>query len=224
MSQKFSAALTNSFWYQKCPAVFKPPKPGNAFGQQGARFFHFAPLLPRPKRNTSYIQSRLPKVRFCSADFRSNMAASDRDILPDTVKPLNYDLSLFNLDFGGSWGYDGLVKIDAHVSPTKEVVLNTKELKITSAHVLTNGKKVASMTGVSEDTTNERAIIALDNELPSGDAVIVIEFKGTMNNTMAGFYRSKYKPAVNPVSFLAFSKTGHIKLMLSVGCWHTEGR
>jgi aminopeptidase N len=130
------------------------------------------------------------------------MAASDRDILPDAIKPLNYDLSLYNLEFGGSWGYDGLVKIDAHVSPTKEVVLNTKELKITAAHVLSNGKKVASMTGVSEDTTNERATITLDNELPSGNAVVAIEFKGTMNSAMAGFYRSKYKPAVTPVSMV----------------------
>jgi hypothetical protein len=206
MSQKFSASLRNSFWYQKCPAVFKLPKPDNAFGQQGARIFYFARSLPRPRRNVLYIQSRLTQVRFCSADFRSNMAASDRDILPDTVKPLNYDLSLFNLEFGGSWGYDGLVKIDAHVSPTKEVVLNTKELEITSAYVLSNGEKVASMTGVSEDTTNERATITLDNELPLGDAVIAIEFKGTMNSTMAGFYRSKYKPTVTPVRFLAFSK------------------
>jgi aminopeptidase N len=129
------------------------------------------------------------------------MAASDRDILPNTIKPLNYDLSLYNLEFGGSWGYDGLVKIQAQVSPTKEVVLNTKELRIISAHVMSNGKKVASMTEVTDDQTNERATINLDNELPSGDAVIAIEFKGTMNDSMAGFYRSKYKPTVTPVSF-----------------------
>lgn len=128
------------------------------------------------------------------------MAASDRDILPDTIKPLNYDLSLYNLEFGGSWGYDGLVKIQARVSPTKEVVLNTKELTITSAHVLSNGKKVASMTEVKGDKANQRATITLDRELPSGDAVIAVEFKGTMNDTMSGFYRSKYKPAVTPVS------------------------
>lgn len=201
MLQRFSLSLRISFWNQKCPAVFALPKPGKPFVQKGTRTFHLDRSPPRRRRNILYSQSSLPKVRFCSADIRSIMAASDRDILPDAIKPLNYDLSLYNLEFGGSWGYDGLVKIDAHVSPTKEVVLNTKELKITSAHVLSNGKKVASMTGVSDDTTNERATITLDNELPSGDAVIAIEFKGTMNSAMAGFYRSKYKATGTPVSW-----------------------
>jgi aminopeptidase N len=129
------------------------------------------------------------------------MSTSDRDILPNNIKPINYDLSLFNLEFGGSWGYDGLVKIEAHVSPTKEVVINTKELKVTGATVVnSDGKVLASMTNVSDDTKNERATIALDRELPSGDAVLAIEFKGTMNNSLAGFYRSKYKPTVTPAA------------------------
>ena len=200
MSQKLSVSLRFSVSYPKCPAVFKPSKLSKAFGQQGTRSFHFARSPPLRDRYLSYRQRKFPQVRFCSADFRSNMAASDRDILPDTIKPLNYDLSLYNLEFEGSWGYDGLVKIQARVSPTKEVVLNTKELTITSAHVLSNGKKVASMTEVKDDKANQRATITLDRELPSGDAVIAVEFKGTMNDTMSGFYRSKYKPAVTPVS------------------------
>lgn len=62
---------------------------------------------------------------------------TDRDILPDTIKPLNYDLSLFNLEFGGNWSYDGLVKIESKVkSDTKELVINSKELEITGAEVL----------------------------------------------------------------------------------------
>ena len=201
MSQKLSVSIRFSLCYPKCPAVFNPQKLGRAFGKQDTRSYHFVRSLLRQNRQFSYSQSRFPQVRFCSADFRNGMAASDRDILPNTIKPLNYDLSLYNLEFGGSWGYDGLVKIQAQVSPTKEVVLNTKELKITSAYVLSNGKKVASMTEVTDDKTNERATITLDSELPTGDAEIAIEFKGTMNDTMAGFYRSKYKPTVTSVSF-----------------------
>lgn len=62
---------------------------------------------------------------------------TDRDILPDTIKPVNYDLSLSNLEFGGSWSYDGLVKITSKVKQaTKEVVVNVKELEIKGAEVL----------------------------------------------------------------------------------------
>lgn len=62
---------------------------------------------------------------------------TDRDILPDTIKPVNYNLSLSNLEFGGNWSYDGLVKITSKVKQaTKEVVVNVKELEIKGAEVL----------------------------------------------------------------------------------------
>ncbi|KAK4938387.1 hypothetical protein LTR10_021186 [Elasticomyces elasticus] len=128
---------------------------------------------------------------------------TDRDILPDTIKPLNYDLSLFNLEFGGAWSYDGLLKIDSKVKQsTKEVVINTKELQITGAEVLgkDGGSSITSMADVSYDKPNERATIKFSAEIPAGDAVVAIKYKGTMNNAMAGFYRSKYKPATTPSS------------------------
>lgn len=45
----------------------------------------------------------------------------------------------------------------------------------------------------------QRATISFDDQLPVTKAAqIVIEFEGVMNNEMAGFYRSKYKPTVEP--------------------------
>ncbi|KAJ4502159.1 hypothetical protein HRR81_004501 [Exophiala dermatitidis] len=126
---------------------------------------------------------------------------TDRDILPDTIKPVNYSLSLFNLELGGHWSYDGVVKIDSKVKhETQELVINSKELEINGADVFgkDGGSPVASMTDVSYDTTSERATIKFSSKIPSGDAVIAIKYRGTINNAMAGFYRSKYKPAVTP--------------------------
>lgn len=49
------------------------------------------------------------------------------------------------------------------------------------------------------DTSNERATVSFDEEIPAIDhAILTIDFKGTINNAMAGFYRSKYKPIVTP--------------------------
>lgn len=59
---------------------------------------------------------------------------------------------------------------------------------------------VASMTDVSYDETNERATIRLSSKIPTGDALIAINFRGVMNNSMAGFYRSKYKPVLTPAA------------------------
>lgn len=55
---------------------------------------------------------------------------------PYSIKPVHYDLSLFNLEFGGEWSFDGLVKIHSKVkSDTKELVINIKELQISSVEV-----------------------------------------------------------------------------------------
>jgi hypothetical protein len=41
------------------------------------------------------------------------------------------------LQFEGSWGYKGLLKIDAKVTrATKEIVLNSKEIVVQTAEVL----------------------------------------------------------------------------------------
>jgi aminopeptidase N len=60
------------------------------------------------------------------------------------------------------------------------------------------GSSIASLAGVSYDKTSERATVNLSSSIPSGDAVFSINFKGVMNDSMEGFYRSKYKPTVKP--------------------------
>jgi hypothetical protein len=54
-----------------------------------------------------------------------------------SIKPSNYDLSLSNLEFGGDWSYDGIVKIESDVkTSTDEIVLNVKHLEIKDVDVL----------------------------------------------------------------------------------------
>ena len=60
-----------------------------------------------------------------------------------------------------------------------------------------SGKHAASnkATDISYDTNNQRCTISFDQALPeSQKAILYITFEGTMNNHMAGFYRSKYQP------------------------------
>jgi aminopeptidase N len=61
------------------------------------------------------------------------------------VRPVHYDISLSDLEFGGDWKYKGVVKIDTKVTKaTKEIVLNVKELEIQSAKVWTAEAKSMS--------------------------------------------------------------------------------
>ena len=62
-----------------------------------------------------------------------------------SVKPVNYDISLHDLELGGSYSYHGTVKIDLEVRKnTTEIVLNTLQLKIGRAEVRLEGSKCKS--------------------------------------------------------------------------------
>ena len=127
--------------------------------------------------------------------------ASDRDILSDHVKPINYAISLTDLAQGEPWTYQGKVDIEVEVKKsTKTITLNTHELKVHSAELVTDSGKHSSAVNASDisyDTKHQRCTFTFDQELAqSPKAVLSIAFEGVMNNHMAGFYRSKYKPAV----------------------------
>ncbi|KAL2817221.1 peptidase family M1-domain-containing protein [Aspergillus cavernicola] len=139
--------------------------------------------------------------RHCSSEIRA-MASKDREILPSVVKPTHYGISLFDLQLSGSWGYKGIVKISSKVNgPTKEVVVNVKEIEVQLAVILGNdGTELAKTSDITYDKKSERVTLKFPEELPQSDIVVSISFTGTMNNAMSGFYRSKYKPAVEPTS------------------------
>ncbi|KAK8212744.1 peptidase family M1-domain-containing protein [Phyllosticta capitalensis] len=125
--------------------------------------------------------------------------ASDRDILPDTVKPINYDISLYDLEHGGAWSYQGKVVITADIrQATKEIVLNACQLKIHEVTVATEHTKTQQAFNASKityDEASQRATLAFDQELPVATKAEI--------SLMAGFYRSKYKPAVTPAASVA---------------------
>ncbi|TKA66044.1 hypothetical protein B0A55_09641, partial [Friedmanniomyces simplex] len=140
--------------------------------------------------------------------------ASDRDILPSDVKPSNYALSIFDLQAGEPWTYQGTVAIDLEVKKsTKSITLNTLQLKVHSVEVLSEAGKTASSVKVSDisyDEKNQRCTLTFDQSLPeTPKAVLSISFEGIMNGDMAGFYRSKYKPTEAPSKGVARDDNNH---------------
>jgi aminopeptidase N len=60
-------------------------------------------------------------------------------------------------------------------------------------------QKTFKSSGISYDAPKQRATIDFSEYVPTSEAVVlVIKFQGTINNEMAGFYRSKYKPVAIP--------------------------
>ncbi|EYE95879.1 M1 family metallopeptidase [Aspergillus ruber CBS 135680] len=143
------------------------------------------------------------------------MATKDREVLPDVAKPLHYHVSLYDLQLGGSWAYNGIVKVDARITrPTQEIVLNSKEIEVQNVDIFAqNGDKLTKASKITYDKKSERVSFKFPQEVTPSDVVLFINFKGTMNNAMTGFYRSKYKPAVEPATDTP--KEGDFHYMLS---------
>lgn len=138
------------------------------------------------------------------------MAYTDRSVLPDSLVPVHYEISLTDLLFNDPWTYHGLVKIHVKVQrSTRMVILNTKKLELQDTRILVDGKLVAESSTCSYDPDEQRATIALEESIPEGDALIAINFIGCMNFDMCGFYRSKYKSDIEPTPGTAKDNEGN---------------
>ncbi|PYI30864.1 hypothetical protein BP00DRAFT_345294 [Aspergillus indologenus CBS 114.80] len=143
------------------------------------------------------------------------MSSKDRDVLPDVAVPVHYDVSLFDLQFSGSWGYDGVIRVKARVTrPTKEIVLNSKEIEVQKVEIHgEDGTKLSEASEITYDGPSERVTFKFPSEIAPSNILLSVHFTGTMNNAMAGFYRSKYTPVVEPAGDTP--KEGDFHYMLS---------
>ncbi len=134
--------------------------------------------------------------------------------MPTDLKPYLYELTLkpFVGPFYGSksFKFDGFLNLSfTCVSPTKKIVLHSKDLKI-------NGHKLHQIKSVSDfyqlnraneendeitlDKTiqydNERDFLIFDSNRPcqaNVNYLLELNFTGTILETLYGFYRSSYK-------------------------------
>lgn len=123
------------------------------------------------------------------------------------MKPVNYAIDLYDFELGGDFSFQGTVKIEVNVkSPTDTICLNAHELKLKSAEIA--GQKA---TDISYDAKSQRVTLKFPQEIPaSGNALLQIAYSGTINSSMAGFYRSKYKPTVTPAKSVPMDGEHHV--------------
>jgi tricorn protease interacting factor F2/3 len=104
------------------------------------------------------------------------------------VFPINYELE-FEPDFD-KFKFKGKEKILIQAKSTRQIVLNSAELKIKDCHIILNKKTIQPK--IRLDAKNEELILSLPEKI-SGKAVLLIDFVGTLNDKLVGFYRSKYE-------------------------------
>ena len=129
--------------------------------------------------------------------------SKSRDILPTTVKPTHYDLTLTpNFE---KFNYAGTVVIDLEVKEdTTSISLNNLEIDIHSTKISSNGTEVSSSPKLAYNENNQTTTISFDKPLKSGTAAQLTQtFTGYLNEKMAGFYRSSYKDKEGKTKYIA---------------------
>lgn len=126
-----------------------------------------------------------------------------REVLPKNVKPLHYDLTLEpDLE---TFEYEGTVVIELDVvEDTKSISLNTLDLDIHETTVECGGSIISGLPILRFDEDTQTTKIDFEQTIKAGNkATLTQKFKGTLNDKMAGFYRSSYKNAKGEEVFMA---------------------
>lgn len=122
-----------------------------------------------------------------------------RDILPGYVKPVHYDLKVFNIDVNKNT-FDGEVTIELDVKEdTNEIVLHALDIEFKKTEIAYSVTKTESKVDAKEvtyDTDLQTATIKLNETLkagPSSKVLVSISYTAVLRDNMGGFYKSGYK-------------------------------
>ncbi|KAK4616064.1 Aminopeptidase 2 [Fulvia fulva] len=116
-----------------------------------------------------------------------------RVVLPKNVKPLHYNVTL-EPNFK-TFKYDGKVEIELDVvEDTKAISLNSLEIDIKHTEIKAGGSTITSSPKLTHDEDTQTTHVEFTETIPAGTkATLIQKFEGTLNDNMAGFYRSSYK-------------------------------
>ena len=104
------------------------------------------------------------------------------------ISKINYDL-IFEPLFS-NFTFNGKEIISVSISkPIKNIKLNSAELKIKKCYVIKNSKTIHTKFSLNEK--KEELSIIFEKKI-SGKVRICIDFLGTLNDRLLGFYRSQY--------------------------------
>jgi aminopeptidase N len=150
---------------------------------------------------------------------------SHRQLLPTDVEPTHYHITVEpDLE---RFTFEGFVKIDCDVNvATDSITVHQRELLISEVTFRPAADGVAAIEA-SEITLKPKdqfAIFGFPEVLPTGNGSLEIKFKGTLNNQMAGFYRSKYKDSKGVDRHMACTQFEAIDARRCFPCWDEPAR
>eukprot|EP00276_Gloeochaete_wittrockiana_P001400 CAMPEP_0184675586 /NCGR_PEP_ID=MMETSP0308-20130426/87867_1 /TAXON_ID=38269 /ORGANISM="Gloeochaete witrockiana, Strain SAG 46.84" /LENGTH=970 /DNA_ID=CAMNT_0027123301 /DNA_START=44 /DNA_END=2956 /DNA_ORIENTATION=- len=125
-----------------------------------------------------------------TAHAEAGSGVTGRVLLPTDVRPKTYRLDLQpNLE---TFIFNGIAEVDVTVvNATSTVTLHAVDLKISSIQLVTKHETLTPLSYALDEKKDTLSIVFKEN-LPLGDGTFKFVYTGTLNDQMAGFYRSKY--------------------------------
>ncbi len=137
--------------------------------------------------------------------------------LPGNVLPTAYQLTI-TPDLS-EYTFDGEADITIEVlSSTRSITLNAVELDIFRARLTRPAAEPLNGT-VTYEADEETATITFPAEIAPGPATLSLEFNGTLNDRLRGFYRSRYTGADGADRYLASTQFEPTDARRALPCW-----
>jgi puromycin-sensitive aminopeptidase len=137
--------------------------------------------------------------------------------LPKDVRPVRYDLTL-SPDLGQR-DFVGEVAITITVQEnTGEIVCNAADLSITKAWIVSaDGSR--NDAAITLDPTLERATFVSERTIPAGESKLHVQFAGTLNDKLIGFYASTYQAEDGTTKVIATTQMESTDCRRAFPCW-----
>ncbi len=137
--------------------------------------------------------------------------------LPTTVRPSKYRLTLTpDLE---RFTFTGQVSIDVEVlRRTQQIVLNADELELQSA-ALVRPRSRSPAANISFDAAQQTVTLDFGKVITPGKVRLDIEFTGTLNDQLRGFYRSQYTTPSGEKRYLAATQFEATDARRAFPCW-----
>ncbi len=137
--------------------------------------------------------------------------------LPRTVVPSRYDIRL-EPDLT-TFTFTGAETVAVTVTqPVTEIWLNALELTITAVSI-ENDRRESQRGSATAEPANERSRLAFATPIPPGAWRLRLEFTGTLNDKLRGFYRSTYKDPSGVPHVLAATQFEATDARRAFPCW-----
>jgi aminopeptidase N len=117
---------------------------------------------------------------------------TERVLLPPNVEPSKYSIKLVPDLISFVYSGEETVAVDV-VTATDTISVHSRDIAVQEVTFAGASGKPVTATELSFNLKLMTLTIKFGEELPVGAGSLYIKFTGTLNDQMAGFYRSEYK-------------------------------